>query len=212
MLDPHKALTTATPPADSTEADKEAGGLMMGNQERAEGATADESYELNLNCSYDFRPTNFNFLLLSRFSFATKRRRIQKLIRKKTLAKKAQLMRSLNRVEDLENRGIESRQRQTKIENKTLETIYPKLYRDYIEARVKRDELLHDQGLDLGRTGTAEFEYVPQHLDPQKALKCSVTPSLGTLTAEIPEDVIRAKASFVSVPQPRYNQYTNRPI
>lgn len=44
----------------------------------------------------------------------------------------------------MENRGIESRQRQTRIENKTLETIYPKLYRDYIETRVKKDELLHD--------------------------------------------------------------------
>ena len=31
---------------------------------------------LNLHCSYDFRPTNFNFLLLSRFSFATKKKRI----------------------------------------------------------------------------------------------------------------------------------------
>lgn len=36
--------------------------------------------------------------------------------------------------------------------------------------------------------------------------------SLGTLAAEIPEDVLRAKASYVSVPQPRINQYTSRPI
>ena len=32
------------------------------------------------------------------------------------------------------------RKRTTMIENKTLETLYPKLYRDYIEARVKQDE------------------------------------------------------------------------
>ncbi len=38
---------------------------------------------------------------------------------------------------------------------------YPKLYRDYIETRVKKDELLHDQGLDLGRTGPAHFEHDP---------------------------------------------------
>ena len=31
-------------------------------------------------------------------------------------------------------------------------------------------------------------------------MKCQVTPSLGTLTAEIPDDVIRAKASYTSVP------------
>jgi len=31
---------------------------------------------LNLNCAYNFRPTNFNFLVLSRFSFAMKKKRI----------------------------------------------------------------------------------------------------------------------------------------
>ena len=61
----------------------------------------------------------------------------------------------------MEARGIESRQRQTRLENTTFETIYPKLYRDYIETRVKKDELLHDQGLDLGRTGPAHFEHDP---------------------------------------------------
>lgn len=45
------------------------------------------------------------------------------------------------------------------IENKTLETIYPKLYRDFVESRVKKDEYLISQGLDLGRTGAAHFEY-----------------------------------------------------
>ena len=54
------------------------------------------------------------------------------------------MKKSLTRVEDLEGRGIESRQRTTMIENKTLETLYPKLYRDYIETRVKQDELLRE--------------------------------------------------------------------
>ena len=141
--------------------------------------------------------------MLSRFSFATKKRRIQKLVRKRMLAKEIQMKRSLTRIEDLEARGIESRLRQTRIENKTLETIYPKLYRDHIENKVKQDELLHSQGLDLGRTGPAHFEFDPQHLDPQKQLKCQV--SLGTITAEIPEDVMRARNSYVGVPQPRSN-------
>lgn len=81
------------------------------------------------------------------------------MIRKRILAKKAQLKKSLARVEDLENRGIESRQKTNYIDNRTLEQIYPKLYRDYIEARVKKDEFLHSRGLDLGRTGAATFEY-----------------------------------------------------
>ena len=51
------------------------------------------------------------------------------------------MKKSLARVEDLESRGsTESRQRNTMIENKTLETLYPRLYRDHIETRVKNDE------------------------------------------------------------------------
>lgn len=45
----------------------------------------------NLNCHYDFRPTNFNFLMLSRLSFAPKKKRIHKLIRKKILEKRENL-------------------------------------------------------------------------------------------------------------------------
>lgn len=52
------------------------------------------------------------------------------------------------------------------IENKTLETIYPKLYKDFVETRVKRDELLNSQGIDLGRTGAATFEFNRNHLYP----------------------------------------------
>lgn len=54
------------------------------------------------------------------------------------------MRKSLTRVEDMEFRGIESRQRNSKAENTTLETIYPKLYKDHIESRVKKEELLHD--------------------------------------------------------------------
>ena len=60
------------------------------------------------------------------------------------MAKKAALRKSLTRVEDMEFRGIESRSRNSKAENTTLETIYPKLYKDHIESRVKKEELLHD--------------------------------------------------------------------
>lgn len=61
----------------------------------------------------------------------------------------------------MESRVIESRSLQTQVENSMMETIYPKLYREYIETRVKKEELLHDQGLDLGRTGPAHFEHDP---------------------------------------------------
>jgi len=44
--------------------------------------------------------------MLSRFSFATKKRRIQKLIRKKVIQKRQQLKKSLDRVEEMEIRGI----------------------------------------------------------------------------------------------------------
>ena len=120
------------------------------------------------------------------------------------LAKKAQLKKSLTRIEDMENRGIESRQRSIQIDNMTLKALFGKLYSEYVEARVSKDKLLHDQGLDLGRTGPAQFEYDPSLLEPQKPLKCTMA-SLGTLTAEIPEDVIRAKHCYVNVPQPRVN-------
>ena len=84
------------------------------------------------------------------------------------------MQKELLKVEDRERRMIEGRQRQTKIENQTLKTIYPKLYADYIEARVKHDEELQSNGLDLGRTGSAQFEHLNEHLEPQKALKCNV--------------------------------------
>ena len=86
------------------------------------------------------------------------------------------------------------------IENKTLETLYPKLYRDYIETRVKQDEQLRDQGLNLSRTGPAQFEYNPCHMEPQKSLKTSMPSLSGTLTTEIPDDVLRARACYTHVP------------
>ena len=69
MLDPHE-VTKASQDVDSNP-----------EMQLVEGAANNDEAEinqpqLNLNCSYDFRPTNFNFLLLSRFSFATKKRRI----------------------------------------------------------------------------------------------------------------------------------------
>lgn len=46
---------------------------------------------LNLNCEYNFRPINFNFLLLSRLAFAQKKKRIHKLIHKKITEKRLHL-------------------------------------------------------------------------------------------------------------------------
>ena len=132
LLDPKEAIADCKTLPSENEAD----------EQNAARDTANEQPLLNLNCSYDFRPTNFNFLLLSRFSFATKRKRIEKLIRKRKMAKEAQLKKQLARIEDLENRGRESRKRNTMIENKTIETLYPRLYREHIESRVKQDELL----------------------------------------------------------------------
>ena len=100
--------------------------------EETSPSNQEEKPQLNLNCVYDFRPTNFSFLVLSRFSFATKKKRIQKLISKKIQAKKAQLRKSLARVEDQEKRMIETRQKETKLENKTIEALYHKLYYEVI--------------------------------------------------------------------------------
>ena len=148
MLDPHEAVKETSQQAIAGENNNNDGAndndMNCTDQQAAADAPQIDINQLNLNCSYDFRPTNFNFLMLSRFSFASKKRRIQKLIRKTQQAKKAQLKKSLARVEDLEGRGLESRQRTTMIENKTLETLYPKLYRDYIETRVKQDEQLRE--------------------------------------------------------------------
>ena len=68
MLDPHE-VTKASQDVDSNP--------EIQAEDAANNVEAEINQpQLNLNCSYDFRPTNFNFLLLSRFSFATKRRRI----------------------------------------------------------------------------------------------------------------------------------------
>ena len=79
LLDPTEAIADCKTLPSENEAD----------EQNAARDTANEQPLLNLNCSYDFRPTNFNFLLLSRFSFATKRKRIEKLIRKRKMAKEA---------------------------------------------------------------------------------------------------------------------------
>lgn len=46
---------------------------------------------LNLNCSYDFKPTNLNFLILSRLNFALQKRRISKFIQKKIAGRRKHL-------------------------------------------------------------------------------------------------------------------------
>lgn len=51
---------------------------------------------------YDFKPTNFNFLMLSRLSFATKKKRIQKFIRKKFLEKRKNLIQTTETLEERE--------------------------------------------------------------------------------------------------------------
>lgn len=56
----------------------------------------------NLHCQYNFRPVNFNFLLLSRLSFAPKKKRIHKLIRKKILEKRENLKVAHQQLEEKE--------------------------------------------------------------------------------------------------------------
>ena len=85
---------------------------MRGSQPFSEDIIAGKV--LNLHCSYNFRPANFNFLMLSRFSFATKKRRIQKLIRKKIIQKRQQLKKSLNRIEEMELKGIKDNAERTR--------------------------------------------------------------------------------------------------
>ena len=52
------------------------------------------------------------------------------------------------------------------IENKTLEKLFPRYFHEYVEPRVKKDEMLVAQGCDMSRTGPATFEFSRQHLDP----------------------------------------------
>ena len=134
---------------------------------------------LNLHCSYNFRPANFNFLMLSRFSFATKKRRIHKLIRKKVTQQRQQLKQSLNRVEEMENKVLKDHAEKTAREHAALEAGFPKFYKEKIEARVKQEEVLNQQGIELGRTGPAKLEYAPPHLYPQQGVVTHSMASLG---------------------------------
>ena len=70
MLDPHSATDLTR---DDQSAPKE---NATPDGAESQGDSKEPANLLNLNCTYDFRPTNFNFLMLSRFSFATKRKRI----------------------------------------------------------------------------------------------------------------------------------------
>lgn len=54
---------------------------------------------------YDFKPTNFNFLMLSRISFATKKKRIQKLISKKIIEKRKSLIQATELLEERETKA-----------------------------------------------------------------------------------------------------------
>lgn len=117
--------------------------------------------------------------MLSRFSFATKKRRIQKLIRKKVIQKRQQLKKSLDRVEEMEIRGIKDHAEQTAREHADLEAGFPKFYKEKIEARVKQEEILDQQGIELGRTGPTKLEYAPPHLYPQQGIVKHPTASLG---------------------------------
>ena len=92
-----------------------------------------------------------------------------------------------------------------------METVFPKFYKEKIEQRVKQEEILNQQGIELGRTGPTKLEYAPPHLYPQQGIVKYSMASLGQVAAEIPEDVLRAKYNYVRVPQPRFNQYTSQP-
>ena len=61
---------------------------------------------LNMNCLYDFRPSNFNFLLLSRLSLALKKKRIHKLVRKRVLQKRQELQSGFKDMENEEKDGV----------------------------------------------------------------------------------------------------------
>jgi hypothetical protein len=61
---------------------------------------------LNLNCLYNFRPTNLNFLLLSRLAFAQKKKRIHKLICKKLTEKRKHLKHVCENLTEREVTGL----------------------------------------------------------------------------------------------------------
>jgi hypothetical protein len=46
---------------------------------------------LNLNVDYDFRPTNFNYLIFQRLAFAPKKKRIHKFVQKQLQKQKHHL-------------------------------------------------------------------------------------------------------------------------
>lgn len=82
MLDPQLALASTVENTEAVEqAQDEANDEPQLHQDPVQintGGNEDDEGDsgLNLNVAYDFKPTNFNFLMLSRFSFATKRKRI----------------------------------------------------------------------------------------------------------------------------------------
>jgi len=92
----------------------------------------------NMNCQYDFRPTNFNFIMLSRLSFAPNKKRIQKLIHKKIIDKRKHLKVAHEMLEEKE-RNTELEREKTSTHNfKSIEEAYPKLFKDKIAPHLKK--------------------------------------------------------------------------
>jgi hypothetical protein len=92
----------------------------------------------NLNCQYDFRPTNFNFIMLSRLSFAPNKKRIQKLIRKKIAEKREHLKVAHELLEEKEQNAEKVRELVSTRDFKEIESAYPKLFKDKIAPHIKR--------------------------------------------------------------------------
>lgn len=184
---------------------------MAVNLGSVENTSAPSPHFLNLNCQYNFRPTNFNFLMLSRLAFASKKKRIHKLIRKKITEKRNQLKIKSESLLELEISGELKDARTSQKHLAEIEVAYPKLFKDKIAPHLKRQQNLESEGLNLSRSGphTASQVFTPTHLYPTP-LKIT-SPGFGALNADIPDDIIRAKASKTTIPQPFVNIYTNQP-
>ena len=71
---------------------------------------APSNHFLNLNCQYNFKPVNFDFLVLSRLAFAQKKKRIQKLVSKRITEKRQQLAGAYALMLEKERVGIRKQQ------------------------------------------------------------------------------------------------------
>lgn len=91
-----------------------------------------------MHCQYNFKPTNFNFLILSRLSLAAKKKRIHKFVRKRITERTKLLQKSQTILSEKESKAVVTQRQAYKLDCEALEIAYPKIYKEKVAPYVKR--------------------------------------------------------------------------